>query len=256
MLRAAPRSSNRSGAMVPRPLQELQELEELSAELGKLLLSERAAALLRQSLELQARGDSGLLAAQAGATRMDTELRAAEESVARDLVAREAAVQRRRQQLWELREELRREREALGSIRDCNGYPLGSLHWGLWGLGSPLLGVIWFGPHPIGSYGPPPPLSSLHCRTALHRELEELQARKQELKEDEEKAEEGLISLQYLLHLYQKLSRISWDSEAKPWHVKGIHFGPPIAQPVDIDSRNHSHCFISDYLWSLIPHEW
>ncbi|KAM8987267.1 kinetochore protein Spc24 [Ara ararauna] len=107
MLRAAPRSSNRSGAMVPRPLQELQELEELSAELGKLLLSERAAALLRQSLELQARGDSGLLAAQAGATRMDT-----------------------------------------------------------------------------------------------------------------------------------------------------VHFGPPIAQPVDIDSRNHSHCFISDYLWSLIPHEW
>uniref|UniRef100_A0A8B9FUT3 Uncharacterized protein n=1 Tax=Amazona collaria TaxID=241587 RepID=A0A8B9FUT3_9PSIT len=52
------------------------------------------------------------------------------------------------------------------------------------------------------------------------------------------------------------LSRISWDSEAKPWHIKGIHFGPPIAQPVDIDSRHHSHCFISDYLWSLIPHEW
>ncbi|KAM4643787.1 kinetochore protein Spc24 [Amazona ochrocephala] len=218
--------------MVARPLQELEELQELSAELGKLLLSERAAALLRQGLELQARGDSGLLAAQAGATRMDTELRAAEESVARDLVAREAAVQRRRQQLRDLREELRREREELGSIRDGNGYPLG------------------------GVLGPPPPLSSLHCRTALHRELEELWARKQELKEEEEKAEEGLISSQYLLHLYHKLSRISWDSEAKPWHIKGIHFGPPIAQPVDIDSRHHSHCFISDYLWSLIPHEW
>uniref|UniRef100_A0A8B9FU02 Kinetochore protein Spc24 n=1 Tax=Amazona collaria TaxID=241587 RepID=A0A8B9FU02_9PSIT len=119
------------------------------------------------------------------ASVLPAELRAAEESVARDLVAREAAVQRRRQQLRDLREELRREREELGSIRDGNGYPLG-----------------------------------------------------------------------YLLHLYHKLSRISWDSEAKPWHIKGIHFGPPIAQPVDIDSRHHSHCFISDYLWSLIPHEW
>ncbi|XP_061212529.1 kinetochore protein Spc24 [Neopsephotus bourkii] len=198
--------------MVARPLQELQELEELSAELGKLMLSERAAALLRQGLELQARGDSGVLAAQAGATRMDTELRAAEQAVAQALLGREAAVQRGRQRLRELQEELRRQREALDGIRDGNG--------------------------------------------ALSRELRELRGRRREREEEEEKEEEGLRCTQYLLHLYHKLSRISWDSEAKPWHVKGIHFGPAIAQPLDLDGRLHSHCFITDYLWSLVPSQW
>ncbi|XP_030331118.1 kinetochore protein Spc24 [Strigops habroptila] len=198
--------------MAGRPLQELEELEELSEELGKLLLSGRAAALLRQGLELQARGDNGLLAAQAEATRLDTELRAAEETVARALVAREAAVQRGRQRLRELRDELRRAREALGSLRDSNG--------------------------------------------ALRRELEELKVQQQQLEEDNKKDEDGVISLEYIIHLYHKLSHISWDHEAEPWHIKGVHFGPPIAQPIDIDGRRHSRCFISDYLWSLIPSEW
>ncbi|XP_033927990.1 kinetochore protein Spc24 [Melopsittacus undulatus] len=250
MLRAAPRHSNRSGAplpgaryrypepvtgpaaplplpgtryrypvpvtgptaMAPRPPPELQELQELSTELGRVMLSERSTALLRQGLELQARGSTGVLAAQEGAARMDTELRATEQAVAQVLLSREAALQRGRRRLQDLRQELRSRREESGSLRESNG--------------------------------------------ALARELAELREQQRQQEEEREREEEGLVSMQYLLHLFHKLSLISWDSEAKPWHVKGIHFGPSIAQPLDIDGRHHSQCFISDYLWSLIPHQW
>ncbi|NXD88955.1 SPC24 protein, partial [Halcyon senegalensis] len=60
----------------------------------------------------------------------------------------------------------------------------------------------------------------------------------------------------YVTQLYYQLSRIDWDYEAEPTHVKGIHYGPDIAQPIDIDSGLHSRCFVSDYLWSLVPTRW
>ncbi|NXY52431.1 SPC24 protein, partial [Ceuthmochares aereus] len=60
----------------------------------------------------------------------------------------------------------------------------------------------------------------------------------------------------YVTQLYYKISRIDWDYEADPTRIKGIHYGPDIAQPIDIDSSAHSRCFLSDYLWSLVPTEW
>lgn len=96
-----------------------------------------------------------------------------------------------------------------------------------------------------------------------------------------------------MTQLYYKISRIDWDYEAKPAQIKGsecppptspftlpyfqppppcfqppltpcsslrpppkVHYGPDIAQPIDIDGSRHSRCFISDYLWSLVPTAW
>ncbi|NXN96965.1 SPC24 protein, partial [Rhinopomastus cyanomelas] len=87
----------------------------------------------------------------------------------------------------------------------------------------------------------------------------------------------------YVTQLYYKISRIDWDYEAEPGQIRGsecplpprspltpptplynpllslppqVHYGPAIAQPIAIDSSRHSRCFLSDYLWSLVPTAW
>ncbi|NWR81950.1 SPC24 protein, partial [Centropus unirufus] len=60
----------------------------------------------------------------------------------------------------------------------------------------------------------------------------------------------------YVTQLYHKITRIDWDYEADPTRIKGIHYGSDIAQPIDLDSSRHSGCFVSDFLWSLVPTDW
>uniref|UniRef100_A0A663F6A8 Uncharacterized protein n=1 Tax=Aquila chrysaetos chrysaetos TaxID=223781 RepID=A0A663F6A8_AQUCH len=61
---------------------------------------------------------------------------------------------------------------------------------------------------------------------------------------DTEREEDTVPSTTYVTQLYYKISRIDWDYEAEP-----SHYGPDIAQPIDIDGSRHSRCFVSDYLW-------
>ncbi|XP_053907814.1 kinetochore protein Spc24 [Cuculus canorus] len=91
---------------------------------------------------------------------------------------------------------------------------------------------------------------------ALRRRLEELRAESRSLEENPERDEEAVPSAAYVTQLYYKISRIDWDYEADPAQIKGIHYGPAIAQPITIDGSSHSRCFLSDYLWSLVPTEW
>ncbi|KAM6038296.1 kinetochore protein Spc24 [Chlamydotis macqueenii] len=89
------------------------------------------------------------------------------------------------------------------------------------------------------------------------RQLEELREQRRWLEQDLERGEEEAVpSATYVTQLYYKISRIDWDYEAEPAQIKGIHYGPDIAQPIDIDGSRHSRCFISDYLWSLVPTAW
>ncbi|NXY17268.1 SPC24 protein, partial [Atrichornis clamosus] len=60
----------------------------------------------------------------------------------------------------------------------------------------------------------------------------------------------------YMAQLYYEISRIDWDYQAEPGRIRGIHYGPDIAVPLDLDKTQHSRTFISDYLWSLVPTEW
>ncbi|NXV84830.1 SPC24 protein, partial [Calonectris borealis] len=103
---------------------------------------------------------------------------------------------------------------------------------------------------------PAHPVVSLHCSTALRRELEELREESRRLEEDTEQEEDAVPSAAYVTQLYYKISRIDWDYEAEPAQIKGIHYGPDIAQPIDMDGSRHSRCFVSDYLWSLVPTAW
>ncbi|NXL40901.1 SPC24 protein, partial [Glaucidium brasilianum] len=102
----------------------------------------------------------------------------------------------------------------------------------------------------------PTRLSLFTHPTALRQELEELREESRRLEEDMEREDEAVPSAAYVTQLYYKISRIDWDYEAEPAQIKGIHYGPDIAQPIAIDSSQHSRCFISDYLWSLVPTTW
>ncbi|GAB0201808.1 kinetochore protein Spc24 [Grus japonensis] len=171
----------------------MQELEEVSKELLKVLLSDWADNLLRRSLDKRTRMDNKLLLSQATATQLVKELSTAEETVAQNLLERESQLQRSLRRLRDLEEEL---------------------------------------------------------------ELEELREESRRLEEDTEREDDAVPSAAYVTQLYYKISRIDWDYEAEPAQIKGIHYGPDIAQPIDIDSSRHSRCFVSDYLWSLVPTAW
>ncbi|KAM6188609.1 LOW QUALITY PROTEIN: kinetochore protein Spc24 [Sarcoramphus papa] len=190
----------------------MQELEEVSKELLKVLLSDWADNLLRRSLDKRSRMDDRLLASQATAAQLLRELTTAEETVARTLLDRESEVQRslRRLQDWKR---------------------------------------SWFGHGRAGA-------SLQASNSALRRELEELREESRRLEEDTEREEDAVPSAAYVTQLYYKISRIDWDYEAEPAQIKGIHYGPDIAQPIDIDGGRHSRCFVSDYLWSLVPTAW
>ncbi|XP_074881256.1 kinetochore protein Spc24 [Buteo buteo] len=190
----------------------MEELEEVSKELLKVLLSDWADNLLHRSLDKRSRMDDKLLASQATAAQLVRELGAAEETVAKTLLDRESELQRLLRRLQDLEEELVRVREAGASLQANN--------------------------------------------SALRRELEELREESRRLEEDTEREEDTVPSTTYVTQLYYKISRIDWDYEAKPMQIKGIHYGPDIAQPIDIDGSRHSRCFISDYLWSLVPTAW
>ncbi|XP_074785954.1 kinetochore protein Spc24 [Athene noctua] len=190
----------------------MQELEEVSKELQKVLLSDWADNLLCQSLDKWARMDDKLLASQATATQLVRELSTAEETVAQTLLDQESELQRSLRRLQDMEEELLQAREAGASLQASNN--------------------------------------------ALRQELEELREESRRLEEDMEREDEAVPSAAYVTQLYYKISRIDWDYEAEPAQIKGIHYGPDIAQPIAIDGSQHSRCFVSDYLWSLVPTTW
>ncbi|NXK48941.1 SPC24 protein, partial [Chauna torquata] len=117
--------------------------------------------------------------------------------------------------------------------------------------------------------------------TALRQELEELRGQSRQLEEDGDREDEVVPSAAYVTQLYYKISRIDWDYEAEPARIKGsecpprpqrvrdvpcppvtpfispqVHYGHDIAQPIDIGRGRPSRCFVSDYLWSLVPTAW
>ncbi|XP_058684559.1 kinetochore protein Spc24 [Poecile atricapillus] len=93
---------------------------------------------------------------------------------------------------------------------------------------------------------------------ALRRDKEELQEKLRQLERDKEEEEEehGLPPDVYVAQLYYEISRIDWDYSAEPGRIRGIHYGPEIAVPLDMDEAQHSGTFVSDYLWGLVPTEW
>ncbi|XP_062975384.1 kinetochore protein Spc24 [Elgaria multicarinata webbii] len=96
-------------------------------------------------------------------------------------------------------------------------------------------------------------------RTNTNDLRKELEALREEIRRQEENAAEGAdssVSATYLVHLYYQICHIDWDYSCEPTMIKGTHYGPDIAQSLNLDSSQHSRCFISDYLWNLVNTSW
>ncbi|XP_034996979.1 kinetochore protein Spc24 [Zootoca vivipara] len=96
-------------------------------------------------------------------------------------------------------------------------------------------------------------------RSSTNDLRKELEALKEEIRQKEKSAENDAIvskSAMYIVHLYYQMCCIDWDFSCEPTIVKGIHYGPDIAQPINLDSSQHSRSFICDYLWNLVSTAW
>ncbi|XP_061469766.1 kinetochore protein Spc24 isoform X1 [Rhineura floridana] len=96
-------------------------------------------------------------------------------------------------------------------------------------------------------------------RTNTNELKKELEALREEIRQQEKSVDDNAnasVSAMYIVHLYYQICRIDWDYSCEPTMVKGIHYGPDIAQPINLDSGQHSRCFISDYLWNLVSATW
>ncbi|CAM4607386.1 unnamed protein product [Lepidochelys kempii] len=198
--------------------EQMQEMEEVSKELLKLLAAGGAGNLLKRSLDKQEKMFDKLLDTQLTAAQLVKDLLATEEKVAQKLLAGEEEMQTSLQKVLAMEEALQRASEEDTSLR---------------------------------SHG-----SFTTCHTALRRELEELRAELGRLQDDMEDDTGMVNSAMYIAQLYYKISRLDWDYECQHLQIKGIHHGPAIAQPINIDSSQHSKCFVSDYLWSLVDTAW
>ncbi|XP_067416708.1 kinetochore protein Spc24 [Emydura macquarii macquarii] len=192
--------------------EQMQEMEEVSKELLKVLAAGGAGNLLKRSLDKQEKMFDKLLDTQLTTAQLVKDLLATEEKVAQELLDREEEMQKSLQKVQALEEALRRASDEDTRLR-------------------------------AGS-------------TAARRELEELRAEIGRVEDDVEDDSSVITSAAYVAQLYYKISRIDWDYECEPPQIKGIHHGPAIAQPIAIDGSQHSKCFISDYLWSLVDTAW
>ncbi|KAM6233195.1 kinetochore protein Spc24 [Porphyrio hochstetteri] len=207
--------------------QRMQELEEVSKELLKVLLSDWANNLLRRGLDRWTRMDDKLLLTQVTAAQLVKELSTAEETVAETLLEQESRLQQSLRRLQGLEDELLRAQEDDGNLQTSIRYPLGRTPRG---FPSPPHCPA---PGAGGAAGGEPEAGGGHGAGG-----------------------DVVPSAAYVTQLYYKISRIDWDYEAEPAQIRGIHYGPDVAQPIDIDSSRHSRCFVSDYLWNLVPTAW
>ncbi|XP_066063823.1 kinetochore protein Spc24 isoform X2 [Chamaea fasciata] len=92
---------------------------------------------------------------------------------------------------------------------------------------------------------------------ALRQTQQELQQQLEQLrKEEQEEEEQDVHPDVYVAQLYYEISRIDLDFSAEPGCIRGVHYGPEIAVPLELDTREHSHTFVSDYLWGMVPTTW
>ncbi|XP_001364888.1 kinetochore protein Spc24 [Monodelphis domestica] len=193
-----------------------RDMEDVSQGLIGLLNANRAGAWVRRFLGKQERMIERLLDLKENAEGFLSEILAMEEDVAQKLVDEKETAQHVESKLQKIESELQKASEKNGSLK-----------------------------------------ANLNLLT---KELEELKEMEQDLLRMEGEVDEDttvvIPSAVYVSQLYHQVSKIEWDYECEPTIIKGIHHGPNIAQPIHLDSTQHSQKFISDYLWSLVDTQW
>ncbi|KAM4677950.1 kinetochore protein Spc24 [Discoglossus pictus] len=196
--------------------EQMQEYVDLSREILKVMVSDTATKALKKSLDKQEAIIDSLLDSETQASQLVRELMSVEESVAQTLLQTEEAKQKTSSKLRKIEQELQE-----GS-----------------GKNTSVQNNIKF----------------------LQKDLEELKEMENEIAQLEKEADEDttvvIPSAVYLAQLFHNVTKIDWDYNCDPTLIKGIHYGGEIAQPINIDSTQHSKIFICDYLWSLLSTEW
>ncbi|KAG8574000.1 hypothetical protein GDO81_008995 [Engystomops pustulosus] len=194
----------------------MQEYVEVSREIIKVMVSDNAAAVLKKSLEWQEAMIDSLLETESRVSDLIRDFLSVEKDVAQTLLETEEEKQKTSSKLRKIEEELQ-------AVRDKN---------------SSLESSIKF----------------------LQKELEEVKMLEEEITEVEREAKEDttvvIPSALYMAKLFHSVTKIDWDYNCDSTLIKGIHYGGEIAQPISIDSTQHSKIFICDYLWSLLSTDW
>ncbi|KAM9785332.1 kinetochore protein Spc24 [Syngnathus typhle] len=94
----------------------------------------------------------------------------------------------------------------------------------------------------------------------LQSELERLRSPDDELtmlqNEVDEDTTEIIPSAIYVAKLNYLITRIDWEYDTEPHILKGVHYGPDVATPINIDTTVTSQSDIADQLWSFVSDEW
>ncbi|XP_037112338.1 kinetochore protein Spc24 [Syngnathus acus] len=94
----------------------------------------------------------------------------------------------------------------------------------------------------------------------LQSELERLRSPDDELtmlqNEVDEDTTEIIPSAIYVAKLNYLITRIDWEYDTEPHILKGVHYGPDVATPINIDTTVTSPSEIADQLWSFVSDEW
>uniref|UniRef100_A0A6I8PTF8 Kinetochore protein Spc24 n=1 Tax=Xenopus tropicalis TaxID=8364 RepID=A0A6I8PTF8_XENTR len=202
--------------------EQIKEYVDVSREIVKVMVSDSAAVALKKSLDRQEAMIDLLLDTETEASQLIRDFMAVEEKVAQTLLDTEETKQKTSSKLQKIERELQEKIEKNSSLESGIKYP--------------------------------------YYITFLQKELEELKMMEEEIADMEREADEDtttvIPSAVYLAKLFHNVTKIDWDYNCDPSLIKGIHYGGEIAQPISIDSNQHSKIFICNYLWSLLSTDW
>uniref|UniRef100_A0A3B3Y6J6 Kinetochore protein Spc24 n=1 Tax=Poecilia mexicana TaxID=48701 RepID=A0A3B3Y6J6_9TELE len=93
----------------------------------------------------------------------------------------------------------------------------------------------------------------------LQTELESVRNTERELEtlqnEVDEDTTEVIPSAVYVAQVYYLITKIKWEYDTQPNILKGVHYGPDLATPINVDTSVRSRSDISDQLWDFVSTE-
>ncbi|XP_073507040.1 kinetochore protein Spc24 [Phyllobates terribilis] len=194
----------------------MQDYVEVSREIVKVMVSDNAAAILKKSLDSQECMIDSLIEAESEMSDLLRDFLSVEEDVTQTLLEAEEMKLKTSSKLGKIEQELQAACDKNASLESDIKF--------------------------------------------LQKELQEVKLLEDEIAEVEREAREDttvvIPSALYLAKLFHSVTKIDWDYNCDSTLIKGIHYGGEIAQPISIDSAQHSKIFICDYLWSLMSTEW
>ncbi|KAM8973318.1 kinetochore protein Spc24 [Pelodytes ibericus] len=196
--------------------EQMQEYVDVSREIVKVMVSDTAAGALKKSLDRHEAMLDSLLDTDTQASQLLAALLTVEEEVANTLLDKEEAKQENLSKLNRIEKELQEQCDKNACLETDLKF--------------------------------------------LQKDLEDLRVMEEDIAEMRREADEDttvvIPSALYVAKLFHNVTKIDWDYNCDPTLIKGIHYGGDIAQPISIDSTQHSKIFICNYLWSLLSTDW